>query len=107
MPNVGEITKVIAWKNTMGPEPPTLHVIGKIFAPTPCHEVRCVYVGDDKTNPPVYILELRFVAPPARCATVIWEKEFQYEQQNFAGVHQEVEVRSTLVSVRAAIQTVS
>jgi hypothetical protein len=107
MKNVGDIVRAIAWKHVLLPGQPILRVHGSIVAATPCHDALCVYLGDLKTNPPIYLLEVRLRELQEACTPVLWEIEFRYEQQNFAGVHEEVELLTSSGTTRIGIQTVS
>jgi len=77
------------------PEPkrtPTLHVIAIVNAPTPCHDPFASYIGDKKSNPPVYLLELNYSVHPGVCAEVEIDRELNYTQPNYSGNHGSVEI---------------
>lgn len=96
-----------AWVNKIPGQPPSLHVIGSIVAPTPCHETVTTYEGDSKSNPPVYRIKVSIVEPRAgACPQVISAVAFRYDQPNYAGSHQEVEVFSDTDSKVKGIEVV-
>jgi hypothetical protein len=109
MPNVNEMSNVVAWKNTMPGSTSSLHVTGSIMAPTPCHEPILTHVGDSKSNPPVYLLKLEFhVRPGMMCIQVVVPKSFHYIENNYAGRHQKVEISAPGgMTASAQIETVS
>ena len=70
----------------------TLYVIAIVNAPTPCHEPFAHYIGDKKSNPPIYLLELNFFTRPVACAEVETDRELKYTQPNYSGNHGSVEI---------------
>lgn len=83
-----------AWVDKMpGPRKrPTLYVSAIVNAPTPCHQPYATYVGDEKTNPPVYLLQLGFTAGSEMCPQVEADRELRYVQPNYSGNHGSVEL---------------
>jgi hypothetical protein len=89
---IGDLDDLMAWVTTMPPGPATLHVIGEVKAPTPCHDAVADYAGDDKSNPPVYRLKVTWVARPGMCIQKASDIQFRYTQPNYAGSYKEIEV---------------
>ncbi|MCP4932937.1 MAG: hypothetical protein GY927_01745 [bacterium] len=104
---VGSLKKLVAWKNTQPGATPSLHVIGKITAPTPCHDAIGVHTGDMKTNPPVYQLLISLHAQPGNCIKVLSDVDFHYVEHNYAGIHEEIEVLTDSDKQRVKVTTVS
>lgn len=71
---------------------PTLHVRGTVMAPSPCHDPSAIYAGEEKTNPPTYLLNLRFRRREEACAEVETERDFSYKQTKYAGNHKFVKM---------------
>ncbi|MCB1387125.1 MAG: hypothetical protein KDJ29_20820 [Hyphomicrobiales bacterium] len=108
--NVGELKDVAAWKNIMPGSPPSLHVVGKITAPTPCHDAHACYTGDSKSNPPIYNISIELVARPGICIQVLSDIPFHYVEHNYAGTHGQVTVSTSVGSgdsVTVDVQTVT
>ena len=77
-----------AWVDTMpgpGPTAKTLHVIGSVNAPTPCHEPELVPDPDVVSVPEVLPLKLEFEVSGGVCLQVITVKAVQYVDPDFAG----------------------
>ncbi|WP_428699556.1 hypothetical protein [Stappia sp.] len=106
---VGDVKDVVAWVNAMpGPgSAPTLHVTGKVTAPTPCYEVLAEFDGFDKSDPPVYRVKVTLSERPGLCPQVLTDKEFHYVERNYAGTSKQVRVLSDTDSKTVDIQIVS
>jgi hypothetical protein len=80
---------LVAWVDMMPGQGKrsTLYVLGTIMAPTPCHDPYAIYAGDEKTNPPTYMVQLQFLMRPDICPQVEADRELRYEQPNYAGNH--------------------
>lgn len=104
--DIGDVKEVVAWVNLMpGPgRTPTLHVTGKVTAPTPCHEVLAEFAGLDKSEPPVYRIEVTLREGGDLCPDVLTDKEFRYIERNYAGTAATVRVSSDTDSETAPIR---
>lgn len=74
-----------AWANTMPGSKPSLHVIGSVLAPTPCHKPKLVPNPDVIVTPEVLPLKLEFTVVGDICLQVIARKEVEYTKKPFAG----------------------
>ena len=108
--DVGDLTDVAAWVNTMSISGShTLIIVGEITAPTPCHTATTQFAGLEKSNPPVYLVDVDLVPPPEGtiCLEVLTDIEFRYEQPNYAETAEEAKVSSDQTSVVVPITTAS
>ncbi|WP_417768444.1 hypothetical protein [Stappia sp.] len=106
---VGDVKDVVAWVNVMpGPgSAPTLHVTGKVTAPSPCHQVLAEFDGFDKSEPPVYRVKVVLGEQQGLCPQVLTDKEFHYVERNYAGNSKQLRVLSDTDGKTVDIQTVS
>ena len=90
---VGELHNISAWIDLQpGPDRPTLHIVGSITAPTPCHTVSASYEGDEKSNPPIYLLKVSLDAGKGICPQVLTNLSFHHTQDKFAGNHLQAKI---------------
>ena len=106
---VGDVKDVVAWVNMMpGPNSaPTLHVCGKVTAPTPCYEVDAQFDGLEKSQPPIYRVKVTLRQLPGICVQVLSDKEFHYVETNYSANASQVTVLSDTDSETVDIQIVS
>ena len=102
---VGDVKNVVAWVDLMpGPgRTPTLHVTGKVTAPTPCHEVLAEFAGLEKSEPPVYLVEVTLREGAGICPQVLTDRDFHYIERNYGGAAKSVRVFSDSESETAKI----
>jgi hypothetical protein len=99
--------KLAAWVNKMPPGPFSIYVIGTITAPTPCHQAITSYQGDSKSEPPIYRVKVTIVEQPGViCIQKISDIDFRYDQPNYVGNHQEMEIFSDADSKTVKIDVV-
>ena len=92
---VSKLDDVAAWVNKMsGTEPPSLHIVGTITAPTPCHVAVTEHIGDSKTEPPGYLLKVMLRETGGFCIQVLSDINFHHIEQNYAENHAIAEVSS-------------
>ncbi|MCO5159575.1 MAG: hypothetical protein M9939_00440 [Mesorhizobium sp.] len=97
-----------AWVDKMPPPPDGIHLRGTITAPTPCHETATSYEGDSKSNPPIYRVKVSIVepSPDLTCVQVIADIPFAYDEANYVGNHEQMEVFSDNDSKTVKIEVV-
>lgn len=103
--DVGDIKEVAAWVNMMpGPgRTPTLHVTGKVTAPTPCHEVLAEFAGIETSEPSIYRIEVTFREGAGVCPQVLTDRDFHYIERTYGGAAKTVRVFSGSDSETAKI----
>jgi hypothetical protein len=104
---VGDLEKVKAWVDTMPPRPGRLVVIGRVVAPTPCHEAKAVLDAIEKSNPPVYVVKVTVHPLPGRCLQVLHAIDFRFVLENYADDARQVRVISEKDSLLVDIEEVS
>lgn len=85
MSQADECKQLIAWKNTMPGATPTLHVLGIVQCPTPCHKAYAIHTGHEKSNPPKYLMTLKLEEGSSICIQKITYRELEYHQPNYTG----------------------
>lgn len=103
---VGKLAHVKAWVNRMPVGKPSLHVVGTIEAPTPCHTATTTHTGDTRKNPPDYLLKVETKGAPGNCMQKIHPVAFHHVVPNYAGNHGTVIVSSATDSKTVTIGVV-
>lgn len=102
---VGKLAHVKAWVNAMPMGKPSLHVIGTIEAPTPCHKTTTMHAGDSRKNPPDYLLKVETTTTPGQCIQKVHPVAFHHVADNYTGNHGTVIVSSGTDSKTVMIAT--
>lgn len=105
---VGSFTEVFAWVNALpGPgSNKSLNVKGRVGAGTICHKASTKYVGDDKSNPPIYTIEVTtYLIPGTNCIQRTGWVDFEFTQPNYTWVYAEVKVMTDIDSMTVKIDT--
>jgi hypothetical protein len=84
-----------AWVNTMPGTHPrrTLHVVGTVNTPTPCHEPKLVKDPGAVTTPEVFSLKVEYTVPKEKCGQQISHKGVKFDVDGFNGGKSFVVVR--------------
>lgn len=103
---VGKLAHVKAWVDKMPVGKPSLHVVGTIEAPTPCHTATTTHTGDTKKKPPDYLLQVETRAASGNCIQKVHPVSFHHVVTSYAGSHGTVIVSSATDSKTVTIGTV-
>lgn len=82
-----------AWLNRMPPGPPSFHVTGVVYLPTPGHDARLVPAAPQGSNPADLILDLHVTPRPGIWPQVITPVSVRYDQSPAGVMYQSVLVR--------------
>lgn len=102
-PAVGRLSELSAWHDKMPGSEPSLHLVGKITAPTPCHDAVTELAGEAEGTLRVAVT---LVEKEGFCTENLADLEFRYDQPGYSGSATSVEISSASDTQTVPIETV-